>query len=248
MITATELGKRAKTFALPFLDVFFPNLCRFCGKTASDSWLCNACLDSIRKISDAAHCVKCGRPFAGAIETPGSCGECLTEKRWFEAMRSAFFYDGNVAEAVRDLKYNKKTELARPMAKWVSLAAKGLGEGGFDTVMPVPLHLKRLRERGFNQSLLIAREVSKRLGARLSYDNLERIRHTRPQVELEHNERSANVKDAFALRDKGAVKNRRVLLIDDVCTTGATIAECSKVLARAGAAVYVATFAMAVKL
>jgi ComF family protein len=105
-----------------------------------------------------------------------------------------------------------------------------------DLAMPVPLHGSRLRQRGFNQALLLAQGVCGRFSVPLSFDNLYRTRHTRPQVELSGRERAENVRGAFAVARPGEVRDRKVLLIDDVFTTGATMNECAKVLKDAGAA------------
>jgi ComF family protein len=101
--------------------------------------------------------------------------------------------------------------------------------------MPVPLHKKRLRQRGFNQALLLAYGISKKYGLTLSFDNLARTRHTKPQVELSGKDRIANVAGAFSLRRPEMLAGRSVVLVDDVFTTGATLNECSRVLKDAGA-------------
>jgi len=106
---------------------------------------------------------------------------------------------------------------------------------GADMVLPVPLYKKRLRERGFNQSALLGKYVAKRLGRPLNLYSLIRNRDTRPQVGLSAKERKKNIRNAFEIREQGVIKGRRVLLIDDVFTTGATARECSKVLRKAGA-------------
>jgi ComF family protein len=116
------------------------------------------------------------------------------------------------------------------MADRISLAAMP------DMLAPVPLHKKRLRQRGFNQALLLAAAIGQRFGIPLSCDNLVRVRYTRPQVELSAGERAANVAGAFALRRPAEAAGKSILLIDDVFTTGATLNECSRVLKEAGAA------------
>jgi ComF family protein len=117
------------------------------------------------------------------------------------------------------------------------------GIKGFDVVIPVPLHKQRLKERGFNQSLLLAREVARVFGLEVDYRSLKRIRPTRPQVDLKPDERKKNVKGAFDVKSPERVRGRRVLLVDDVFTTGATVSECARVLKKAGAEVYVLTLA-----
>lgn len=111
-------------------------------------------------------------------------------------------------------------------------------------LLPVPLHHKRLREREFNQSLLLAKKIGKALKIPLIPDNLQRIRWTRPQIELKGEERLINVKGAFALKNHKTIEGKSILLIDDVYTTGATVRECSKILKKAGVEkVYVLTLA-----
>ncbi len=113
-----------------------------------------------------------------------------------------------------------------------------------DMIMPVPLHAKRLRQRGFNQALLLAHRMSERHGLPLVYDNLIRQRSTRPQVELKGDERIKNVKGAFTLRQPGKVEEKNIILVDDVFTTGATMNECAQVLKQAGAT-HVTAFTLA---
>ncbi len=122
--------------------------------------------------------------------------------------------------------------------------AQGGLQGGLDVVLPVPLHPIRLRQREFNQSLLLAHELSRELRLPLLFDILERNRWTRPQVELDGEERRKNVRKAFSIKRPEQIERLRVLLIDDVYTTGATVNECARVLKKAGAkAVHVLTLA-----
>jgi len=121
------------------------------------------------------------------------------------------------------------------------LRTEPFGSDPFDLIVPVPLHRSRLRQRGFNQSALIAREVGRLLGRPVAEDLLRRVRRTRPQVELHASQRAANVRDAFAAVEAPALQRKTVLLIDDVLTTLATCEECARVLVDAGAkTVYVA--------
>jgi ComF family protein len=134
------------------------------------------------------------------------------------------------------LKYSEKTHLARPLGLLLSSFAKAWLQGqGSLLVMPVPLHPKRLRERGFNQSLLLAGEVASALGADLDFSSLKRIKYTQPQTGLGSDERKKNVRGAFGVSDRQAVRRRAVLLVDDVATTGSTLNECARTLKRAGA-------------
>jgi len=139
-------------------------------------------------------------------------------------------------EAIHEFKYMQKSYLARSFGPLLaSFASTHFGAQDNLLVMPVPLHPRRLRERGFNQSLLLARHVSSGLHAQLDFLSLRRVRYTRPQTELSKDERRKNVKMAFAVSDKKAVKGRNVLLVDDVATTGNTLNECARVLKKSGA-------------
>jgi ComF family protein len=143
------------------------------------------------------------------------------------------YFEGSLREAVHQFKYRPCRALGRPLGQWMADTIRLTAE--IDVVMPVPLHVKRLRQRGFNQALLLADCISKKHRIPLSCDNLLRVKPTLPQVELNEKERIKNVAGAFALRQTGFVLEKRVLLIDDVFTTGATMNECSVVLKDAGA-------------
>jgi len=144
---------------------------------------------------------------------------------------SAFVYGGPMAEAVRRLKYGRRTELASPLGALLAARAIELA-GEVDAVVPVPLHATRLRRRGFNQAALLARPVARALAVPLVTSELRRLRDTPPQAGLDAAGRLKNVRGAFvALRAPAA----RVLLVDDVRTTGATLAECAEALTIAGA-------------
>jgi ComF family protein len=145
-------------------------------------------------------------------------------------------------------KYGKKVQLRRPLGLLTAARlASFAGESAPDLLIPVPLHRKRLSERGFNQSLLIARVLEQEWRLPLVRAGLARIRWTEPQVRLSAAEREQNVRGAFAVADPSAVSGKRVMLVDDVFTTGSTVDECARVLRRAGAAgVQVVTVARAV--
>jgi ComF family protein len=161
----------------------------------------------------------------------------------FKEARSAFYYEGPVLDSIHILKYTGRVNVVSALG--AMLAASVAFSTRPEVVMPVPLHRQRLRKRGFNQSLLLAREVARRIGLRLDYLNLMRARETAPQVDLKADERKANVAGAFTLRRPGGVDGAKVLLVDDVYTTGSTVRECSKALRKAGAEVYVLTLARA---
>ncbi|HCY19026.1 MAG TPA: amidophosphoribosyltransferase [Deltaproteobacteria bacterium] len=171
-------------------------------------------------------------PFISQEAEDHLCGTCIKKRRPFSIARSIGIYEGVLLEAVQRLKYNGKTSLARPLAK---LMTKEFSMNNYNLIVPVPLHKTRLKERGFNQSLLLARELSKLYNLPIDYLNLRKIRATDPQVNLKGKERIENMKGAFAVKNGAGFKNKKILLIDDVYTTGATVTECSKVLKKAGA-------------
>jgi ComF family protein len=155
---------------------------------------------------------------------------------------SLYPYVSPLSDAIRLFKYQRKVILADALGALMRYAADPVPQA--DCLMPVPLHVGRLREREFNQSLLLADRLNRRLRLPLSYDNLIRLRPTEPQTELSRKARLKNLRSAFGLARPGAVWGQRVLLVDDVFTTGTTLNECAKVLRKAGAKeVYALTLA-----
>jgi len=138
--------------------------------------------------------------------------------------------------ALHQFKYDGKSAMADSLGPLLAAFAGAWMPGWKDVlVMPVPLHVKRLRERGFNQSLLLARHISSALKCELDFLSLRRVKHTRPQAGLKSSERRKNVRSAFQALKPAAVKGRFIVLVDDVATTGNTLNECARVLRRAGA-------------
>jgi ComF family protein len=176
------------------------------------------------------------------------CGICATASRPFTSARSALLFDGPVQELIYKLKYGKKVHISRLlMLLTTSHLTPFVAESGAELIVPVPLHRKRLRERGFNQAVLLAEGLAKCWRMPLSRNNLCRIRWTEPQVRLSVSDRAKNVRGAFSVKDPAQFEGKRLILIDDVYTTGSTVTECAKVLGNAGAKeVYVATVARAV--
>ncbi len=173
----------------------------------------------------------------------------MTKKQYFTMARACCIYEGTLEEAIHRWKYQEKTYLSSIFGKWMADIFPSYWESKMiDLLIPVPLHKKRLRERGFNQSLLLVKELSHRLGIPYQERILRKIRTTTPQVNLSGRERERAVKGVFNILRGEELKGKRVLLVDDVYTTGATVNECSKVLMREGAKrVDVFTLARAVK-
>jgi len=227
-----------ETFWRAWVDFFFPPKCIFCGKSQG-KWVpeqpCSPCLSQIKFFS-SPRCPRCGLGFAGKPGEDHLCSDCITEERYFNRARALGPYEGLILEAISRFKYHGVSRLALPLGHLLAEyqdADFALSE--FDLVLPVPLHPKRLRQRGFNQSLLLARRISRRRSIPLDFTALLRIHHTQPQTRLSGPERQKNIRGAFVVERPERVTGKKILLIDDVFTTGATVQECSKVLLQAGA-------------
>lgn len=220
-----------------FLDFFFPARCLICEKdiiNTQPQGICESCLSSIRHISSPI-CLKCGIPFNSGIGRDHICGTCLTSRVYFTKARAVGFYEGVLQEAIHRLKYNRKTLLAKPLgAIMMSSHLDSIDFKSYDFLIPVPLHFKRLRERGFNQSLFLARSIGKRYEIPIDYMSLKRIKWESPQINLSREERERNVKGVFSLSNESGFRDKSILLVDDVYTSGATVNECARVLTKAG--------------
>ncbi|MBI5234328.1 MAG: ComF family protein [Deltaproteobacteria bacterium] len=225
------------------LDLFFPPVCLLCEQRLAVQGLCEGCLEGLNRIH-SPRCSVCGVPFGNDKGPDRPCAQCLKKRPPFVSARSALYYNDAASLAIRRFKYHGDSSLAIPFS---ALMTEAMGKGTVDLIVPVPLHKKRLRQRGFNQSLILARALSKSTGIEVDYKCLKRIRHTLPQVELKEDERLVNVKGAFKVMDISRIKGKRMLLVDDVYTTGATVRECSSALKKAGAIVHVLTIARAHK-
>jgi len=174
-------------------------------------------------------CKVCGKPLAS--KEAGICGECLRDEVPFKRMWVFGIYEGALREAINLLKYHRIRRLSRPLAEFFF----EMHMPDVDIVMPVPLHVKRLRDRGFNQSALLARYIAKKMNLSLDLNTLVRVRFTEPQVGLSARDRTENIKGAFRVVKGDTISNSDVLLVDDVITTGSTMKECAQQLIRAGA-------------
>lgn len=219
------------------LDLLYPPRCEACGQLRREV-CCNECLAQVEYITPPL-CELCGEPFDPLAQAAPRCADCRGRRRAFSVARSAVYYDGPLVAAIRRFKYDCQMVLWRPlgeiMVEALANGASALEADTIDVVCPVPLHESRLRERGFNQSELLAEVVADALDRPLKL-LLERVRPTIPQVELPAQSRASNVLDAFAVCLREEIQGKRVLLVDDLYTTGATMAECARALRRAGAA------------
>ncbi len=228
-------------------SLFYPTLCAVCLEAVEDTaYLCDSCDAKAPRVKPP-FCNSCSEPFPGDITETFSCANCAHRRLYFESAVASYRSRGIVRDLVHQFKYGRQIHLRRPIASWLSatLDDPRLQGRRFDMVVPVPLHPARKRERGFNQAELIA-ELLCASAALTMATPLERIRYTTTQTVFDRAERMENLRDAFRLRKKSDVRGLRVLLIDDVLTTGSTLSECARVLKAGGAiSVHAATAARA---
>lgn len=227
-----------KNILKKILNIILPPRCLHCGKTVlSAHTLCENCFDKINFIT-VPYCKICGMPFENEVDANllKTCAECASKKRITRMNRSALIYDDFSKKLILDFKFYAKTQNANILAKWLYAAGKDIFEEGVDLIMPVPLSYRRLLRRGYNQSAILARLLSKQTKIEADVFNLRKTKHTKPQSSLSGKSRLKNVKNVFEVKNKQKIKNKHIVLIDDVLTTGATLAECAKVLLKNGAA------------
>lgn len=222
------------------LDFVYPPLCCSCGTLLPRNLpLCGTCAPQVRRIESSV-CATCGLPFHSPAPPGAQCGRCIRHPPAFRRARSAFLYKlsestNPLARALARYKYGRLSSLCRPLG-FLLQHGIDIPAGSYDLIVPVPLHTERLRWRGFNQALLLAKEAYGK--ARIAPFVLERTRPTRAQAELGRKDRLHNVRHAFSVPAwaRARVAGCRVLVVDDVMTTGATLHFCSLALRKAGAA------------
>ncbi|MCX6559522.1 MAG: ComF family protein [Candidatus Aminicenantes bacterium] len=216
----------------------FPSACRLCGRLLDgpgERVLCPDCISGLSPLHGPV-CPSCGRGFGAAVD-PHLCGDCLVSPPPFSRHRSAGLYGGTLKEALLLFKFRKYRPLAKPLGSFVASALRGeeaLWEDG--VFVPVPLHKKRRRQRGFNQAEALAGELSRLTGRPVETRALRRMADIPPQTRLGKAERRANVRGAFKVVRPDRIRGRVIVLVDDVFTTGSTLGECARELRRAGAA------------
>jgi ComF family protein len=227
--------RRYRSWLEPVLDLVFPALCPVCGERSDDRThrpFCAACWSGL-PLWDDAGCPGCARLFVG-LPAGSSCEECRRAPPPFQWARAAGAYRDGLRAAIHALKFRGRVAVAAPLAGL--LAERGAAAAAsVDAVVPVPLHPVRLAERGFNQAEVLAAPCARAWARPLVTGTLVRTRPTRPQTELDAAERGANVAGAFSVRRPAALAGLRVLLIDDVLTTGATARAAAHALREAGA-------------
>lgn len=217
------------------IELVFPAHCIVCRNVIefkTDKWLCPECKGKIRPI-DGKICDICGVP----INVDGICSNCRKKKFYFKRAYCAYEYKNEVRKAIHNIKFNGCYNFIGFFVDRSVSNAKDHGFEGADIVVPVPMRRRDLNKRGYNQSAVFAKLLSK-CGMGRYADVLKKIRKTKNQHDIaDKKEREKNIKNAFAVKKAELVKGKKVLLVDDIFTTGSTANECSKALMRAGAAV-----------
>lgn len=221
-------------------SLLFPSDCRICShplREVSRIPVCTACLRRVEPLSAEYFCIQCRTPFQNRfpLDEQGRCALCRFGLRGFDAAYCFGAYEGTLRELIHIYKYGKVKTLARPLGEFLGRALAR--DERYDLVTPVPLHWRRRWQRGFNQSELLAREIERRCGIRFKH-TLRRVRPTSAQAGLSNTARRHNVAAAFTAHPAprtDTLRGRRVLLVDDVMTTGSTAAACARVLKNAGA-------------
>ena len=232
---APDLARGWRPWVTAALDLVFPPLCPVCdemlGAGRRDP-LCGACWEGLERIAPP-WCRCCGAPLG--IE--GLCGACRIRRPRFAYARAAALYGDLVREAIHAFKFGGRRGLANPLGDLLAgLGLSALPGAAPDVLVPVPLHPRRARARGYNQALLLARRIERAWGVPVVANALLRAVPTLPQADLDAAARRRNVRDAFAVSRPERITGRHVVLVDDVLTTGATAGECARSLYRAGAA------------
>jgi ComF family protein len=233
--TAERLSgvRRAARLAL---DLVLPPLCLSCRKPVGEPGaLCPECWGAVRFIGPP-HCDRCGLPFEH-VQAAGVCGECLAHPPSFGRARAVMRYDEASKPLILRFKNADRVHAAPALARWIARAGTDV-LGTAELIVPVPLHWRRLFRRRYNQSALLARALARQTGIAWSPDALARLKPTPSQGGLNARERRLNVRGAFKVpaRRRPLVRGKRVVLIDDVLTTGATLDSAARALLRAGAA------------
>jgi len=242
---------------ISLIQFLYPAQCRHCEENldpADGHYICKSCWEEARFIEEP-FCQTCGYPLNSLASLPEkvfSCDNCPSDVKFRKARTITYYYDSVVGTAIkllkdRDktisavgkaiilLKDQDKTIMADPLADLMfNTMPRLLDVQDYDYIMPVPIHKKKMRKRGYNQMELIGRRLSTKTGIPLEVRSLVKSVNTPPQRGLDAKDRQKNIKDSFEVPDRSKIEGKRILLIDDVMTTGATVSECAKVLLKDG--------------
>lgn len=216
------------------MDLLLPPACLLCGQllptSIEEQFFCRGCLAAMVPLQPG-HCRCCAQPFQTTTSNH-LCGTCLKRPPSFSIVHAAGLYQGSLKEAVHKLKYRNQLTLAKPLGQILGKSVVEAESFAPDLIIPVPLHPNRLRQRGYNQALEVARPIAQQLAVPLVTTLLQRSRNTPQQQGLSAIERRSNLRNAFTLSSEAQAL--RILLVDDVMTTGETVRECCRTLLSGG--------------
>jgi competence protein ComFC len=219
------------------INLLYPALCRVCSKKI-DKFDHNICGDCGKKIKERLppFCVKCGKRLKGEPELIDTCPDCKKDTLYFDRAWSACHYDDPLKSLIHDFKYKKITSLSTDFTDMLINFIKKHNIGiDCDMILSIPMHPDRLLKREINHSDILARDLGKKLGISCRENTLRKTKNTLPQSKLKREARIKNLHLSFSLKDNSAVRNKNILLVDDLFTTGSTVNECSRLLKNSGA-------------
>ncbi|MGB5218102.1 MAG: ComF family protein [Smithella sp.] len=218
--------------------VIFPPQCLGCSEIIDQGdgrIFCPSCEAKIHFITGSI-CHICGTTFPDSPADNHLCGECLENKPHFSCARAIFSYEDVILNSIHQFKYKNDISIGEMLASFMAdFSFPDIDFTDYSLMVPVPLHIKRLRERGFNQSLILARAIGRKQQIPVNFSLLKRHKYTLTQTGYHKQERKQNIRGAFEVTDSKKITGRNILLIDDVYTTGATVNECAQILIKAGA-------------
>ena len=220
------------------VDVIYTPACLGCSdilQPEKEKYFCGNCHEQIRYLNKSI-CPVCGIAFFDSPAGNHLCGKCLEQRPYFSLARAVAAYEKVIMEAVHRFKYGRDLSTGSILSSFMAdFQFPGFDYRNYSLIVPVPLHIKKLRERGFNQSVILAQALKKKWQISLNYFLLKRSKFTLTQTGLDKEEREKNIKGAFEVTSAKNVKDKNIILVDDVYTTGATLNECAKTLRKAGA-------------
>lgn len=220
------------------INLVYPASCQSCG-IRTGSWNENICAGCLKKLKERLppFCRKCNRQLKGNSEPENICPDCRQSALYFDRAFSVFHYDETLRGLIHNFKYNKITCVAKEFSKLMTTFMKQHDiDREIDLILSVPMHASRLFAREVNSSDILARDIAGKLAIRYSDAFLKKIKNTCAQSKLARHERIRNIKDSFSLtrRGTGGARQKNILLVDDLFTTGATVNECARILKKAG--------------
>ena len=227
---------------MEMINWLYPKRCPMCDELMKEPYCCEACYKKLVFVKQP-YCYQCGQPLE--LEEQEYCTDCRKHPKSFESNKALLLYDDRVRESLARFKFHNRREYAAFYAEeCVKQYGNLIASYELDAIIPVPVHSRKKRERGYNQAALFGRELAKRMGLPFWKEGLKRSIYTLPQKELNNVERLKNLEKAFHI-GKNNVKLKKILVVDDIYTTGATLEACSRVLLQGEAAkVYTLTVAI----